>query len=89
MGEHWLENHLEPDTTFKVGAKDIDSNLTTTLNYMIWRGWVERIPVLTNDDGIASGWRLTNAGQSLALTHLNGPKLKPLPTPAPSEGKSC
>jgi len=88
MGSDWLDNRLDPETTFKIRSND-DDGLTTTLNYMLWRGWIERVPILSSTEGIISAWKLTYKGQELALSSLHGPKPKPPPTPAPSEGKPC
>ena len=85
MGLDWLGNQLDPETSFKVVEGD-DAELVTALNYMVWRGWVERLPLDTNDKTI-SAWELTPEGQRLAMSHLHG--LKPQATPEPSRGRSC
>ena len=87
MGEDWLDHQLFPDTTFKISSKENDPDLTTTLNYMLWRGWIERVPILPNTEGVISAWRLMYKGQELALSLIQGPKPKPPPTPAPSGGR--
>lgn len=89
MGSDWLGNRLNSDTTFKIWSNDDDDSLTTTLNYMLWRGWIERMPILSNTEGVISAWKLTHEGQELALSSLRGAKPKPPPIPAPSKGKPC
>lgn len=86
MGSDWLGNQLDPETTFKIRNHDAEDGLTTTLNYMVWRGWIERVPILSNTEGVISAWKLTYKGQELALSSLHGPKPKPALTPAPIGG---
>jgi hypothetical protein len=90
MGLDWLDNRLDPDTTFKITAVDWDDvELTTALNYMLWRGWIEKVPVMNTEGGFNSAWKLTNSGQSLAISNIHGAKTKPEATPKPSEGRRC
>lgn len=88
MGSDWLSNQLDPETTFKIRGND-GEGLTTILNYMLWRGWIERVPILSNTEGVVSAWKLTYSGQELALSSLHGAKPKPQPPPAPIGGKPC
>lgn len=86
MGTDWLGNRLAQDTTFNISASD-GSDLETTLNYMLWRGWIER-PLVENLDGsVASAVVLTTRGQELAMSYLHG--RKPEATPEPSKGRLC
>lgn len=89
MGSDWLDNRLDPDTTFEIRGND-DITMTA-LNYMLLCGWVEKMAILPfTGDGVAiSTWKFTNKGKELALSLLRGPKPKPPITPAPSEGKPC
>ena len=87
MGVDWLENRLNPDTTFRISSEDGGENLETTLNYMLWRGWIEP-PVLANEStGVVAAVRLTPEGKSLAISYTHGKK--PPATPEPSRGRLC
>lgn len=81
MGIDWLENRLSPETTFKITPGTDDVELETTLNYMVWRGWIENHPSLDAEVGqMFSGWRLTPQGQSLAISGIHGRKTKGNPS---------
>jgi hypothetical protein len=86
MGLDWLENRLDPETTFKITPGDDDIALVTALNYMVWRGWIENQPRLNTEAGqMFSAWKLTPEGKSLAMSHIHGRR----PDPNPSRGKRC
>jgi len=88
LGIDWLGNRLDPDTTFRVSSEEGGEDLETTLNYMLWRGWIEA-PVLANEEnsGLVAAVRLTPEGKSLAISHAHGKK--PEPTPTPGRGRTC
>lgn len=86
LGEDWLANRLSPDTTFNINASE-DSDLETTLNYMLWCGWIERPLVINESSSVVSGVKLTPKGQDLAILGLHGKK--PEATPEPSKGRRC
>lgn len=88
MGLDWLENRLDPETTFKITPGDDETELVTALNYMVWRGWIMNQPSLNAEPGeMFSAWKLTPEGKSLALSSIHGKK--PEPTPTPSKGRLC
>lgn len=70
MAADWLNNHLASDTIFKISALK-GSNLETTLNYMLWRGWIERPLVETDDGNVSSAVTLTRQGQEQAMCTLH------------------
>jgi hypothetical protein len=88
MGLDWLENRLDPETTFKITPGEDETELTMALNYMVWRGWIENQPQLNAEAGqMFSAWKLTPEGKSLAVSSIRG--RKPEPTPTPGKGRQC